>query len=307
LYRAVKLDVPEDMEEAYAAHKSTVDDELNKVVATSFRRVYKENEDNLKDSLDTIHKDLYLKFWSEKEATIKEGIIKLLLKYKDQDARTFEVKIPEQLEDAYLHHKNEIVREVKGDVHHMLEDFKYDEHKAHFHHGEHTSGNQEDHDTQTAAKDSKPKSAIDEKNIIQDSPGTENKAKRGTHIKNVSKNTKAKHGLQNLAGTRARDQKLGRSELGTNQDSSANQGNNKNLIAPKNDTTKQAVGAKDITQDSQGTETKGRSLLKRKHHVFGTKSTGKKTKTNTDIKTVTKKTKAQPGKKNKSKKTTPKK
>ena len=40
-------------------------------------------------------------------------------------ALTSIVKIPEQLEDAYLHHKNEVLREVKGDVLHMTTSFHF--------------------------------------------------------------------------------------------------------------------------------------------------------------------------------------
>merc|ERR1719378_1044759 len=130
------LDIPDDMEETYNQHKSAIDEELNKIVATSFRRIYKEDGKDLKSSVENVYKNLYMEVWGKQEDVLKEAIVKLLLKYKDEDARTFKVKIPEQLEEAYLHHKNEIVREVKGDVRHMLEDFKYDEHKDHFHHGE---------------------------------------------------------------------------------------------------------------------------------------------------------------------------
>ena len=65
-----------------------------------------------------------------------------------------------QLEEAYLHHKNEIVREVKGDVRHMLEDFKYEEHKDHFHHGELSAAAHNETGKQPAAKSNKTKESV---------------------------------------------------------------------------------------------------------------------------------------------------
>ena len=65
-----------------------------------------------------------------------------------------------QLEEPYLHHKNEIVREVKGDVRHMLEDFKYEEHKDHFHHGELSAAAHDETGGQPAAKSNKTKESV---------------------------------------------------------------------------------------------------------------------------------------------------
>ena len=111
--------------------------------------------------MENVYKKLYyMEVWAKQEDILKEAIVKLLLKYKDEDARTFQVKIPEQLEDAYLHHKNQIVREVKGDVRHMLEDFKYEEHHSHFHHGELSAAARDDTEGQTAAKSNKTKESV---------------------------------------------------------------------------------------------------------------------------------------------------